>query len=208
VLSFYVSGHPLDRYADELKGFTSVPLKNESLVSLRKDATITVGGLVTGLRPHLQRDGRQMAFLKLEDFDGAIELLAFGDAYEKFRHLLAPDAMILVNGQVADRETGAAAKLRVENVMALSDARVKLTRSVHIRLKTQGLEDSFVQGILALCQTFQGDIPLVLHCLTHEGNEYLIRANKGRINPAREALEALRGKLGKENVWLSKKTAG
>jgi len=40
----------------------------------------------------------------VEDFDGSIELLVFGETYEKFKELLTPDSMVLIRGQVSMRE--------------------------------------------------------------------------------------------------------
>jgi DNA polymerase III alpha subunit len=69
-----------------------------------------------------------------------IELLVFGDAYEKFRHLLAADSMVLVHGQISKRDGEEKPKLKIDNCIALSEARDKLVRSVHIKLNTQDLK--------------------------------------------------------------------
>jgi DNA polymerase III subunit alpha len=155
----------------------------------------------------MQRDGRPMAFLEIEDFDGSMELLAFGEAYEKFRHLLAPDAMILVRGSVSMREGDKKPKLRVDNVIALSETREKLTRSVHVRLKTQGLEDAFVKELYDECGKAAGDCSLIIHLRTQEENEYRIKARNVAVSAAKETIDLLRNRLGKENVWLSKTAA-
>jgi DNA polymerase III subunit alpha len=207
VLNFYVSGHPLERFQDEIRGFADISLKLEGLEKVREGQNLTVGGIVTSLKNHVQRDGRQMAFLELEDFDGSIELLAFGDAYEKFRHLLAADAMILVRGQVSMREGDKKPKLRVDNVIALSETRNKLARSVHVRLKTQGLEEPFIREIFDECSKAAGDCSLVIHIRTQEENEYRIKARNVTVSSSKETVENLRNKLGKENVWLSKTAA-
>ena len=207
VLNFYVSGHPLMRFADEIKGFADLSLKLESLERIREGSTVTVGGIVTSVKTHMQRDGRPMAFLQIEDFDGSIELLAFGDAYEKFRHLLATDAMILVRGQATMREGEKKPKLKVDNVIALSDAREKLVRSVHIRLKTQGLEETFVKEIFDECAKAQGECALIIHLQTQEENEYRIKSRNMTVSARKEAVDLLRDHLGKENVWLSKTAA-
>ncbi len=65
ILGFYVSGHPLDRYYDEVKGFSSFSLKQEVLAEVKDNASVTIGGLITSLKTHTQRDGRPMAFLEL-----------------------------------------------------------------------------------------------------------------------------------------------
>jgi DNA polymerase-3 subunit alpha len=204
VLNFYVSGHPLERFVDEVKGFTDISLGAESLEKVREGSALTVGGIITAVKTHMQRDGRPMAFLEIEDFDGSMELLAFGEAYEKFRHLLAPDAMILVRGSVSMREGDKKPKLRVDNVIALSETREKLTKSVHVRLKTQGLEDSFVKELYDECGKAAGDCSLVIHLRTQEENEYRIKARNVTVSAAKETIELLRNRLGKENVWLSK----
>ncbi len=207
VLNFYVSGHPLERFQDEIRGFTDIPLKLESLEKVREGQNLTVGGIITVLKSHVQRDGRPMAFLEIEDFEGSIELLAFGDAFEKFKHLLALDAMILVRGQVSVREGDKKPKLKVDNVIALSETREKLARSVHVRLKTQGLEETFIKELYDECARAPGECSLVLHVSTQEDNEYRIKARSVTVNPAKGTIETLRKRLGKENVWLSKTAA-
>ncbi|HUI92988.1 MAG TPA: DNA polymerase III subunit alpha [Chitinivibrionales bacterium] len=207
VLNFYVSGHPLERFMDEVRGFTDITLSAESLDKVREGTALTVGGIITAVKTHTQRDGRPMAFLEIEDFDGSMELLAFGEAYEKFRHLLAPDAMILVRGTVSIREGDKKPKLRVENVIALSETREKLTKSVHVRLRTQGLEDAFVKELYDECGKAAGDCSLIIHLQTQEENEYRIKAKNVAVNPAKETIDLLRNRLGKENVWLSKTAA-
>jgi hypothetical protein len=40
--------------------------------------------------------------------------------------------------------------------------------------------------------------------VTAENSEYLIKAKNVAVNPAREAIDRIRDKIGKENVWLGK----
>jgi DNA polymerase-3 subunit alpha len=206
VLNFYVSGHPLENYRDEIVGFATTPLNSTALEKVANNADVTIGGLITTLRTHVQRDGRAMAFLELDDFEGSIELIAFGDAYEKFRHLLAVDAMVLVRGAIM-KEEEKKSKLRVEKVIALSESREKLARSVHIRLRTQGLEEDFIKEIRRHCSQTQGSCSLIIHLVTQERNEYKIRAKDLMVSPNKEVIEQIRLKVGRENVWLGRTAA-
>ena len=79
-------------------------LAPESLAKVREGAVVTVGGLVTVVKQHVQKNGKPMAFMSMEDFDGTVELLVFGDAYEKYRDLLVEDAMVLAHGTVSRRK--------------------------------------------------------------------------------------------------------
>ncbi|MBN1757649.1 MAG: DNA polymerase III subunit alpha [Chitinispirillaceae bacterium] len=207
VLNFYVSGHPLDRFIDEIRGFSTISLKPEDFAQVKDGAAVTVGGMITSMRPHTQHDGRTMAFLELEEFDGSIELLVFGDAYEKFKHLLAVDAMVLVHGVIGKRSNEEKGKLKVDNCMALSDARQMLTRSIHMRLHTKGLEVDFLQEIRNIIKEKPGECALVLHLVTGERNEYRVKAKQCRLAPDHDIIKELRGRVGKENVWLAKTAA-
>jgi DNA polymerase III subunit alpha len=203
-LNFYVSGHPLMRFQDEIRGFADITLHPEALERLKEGKALSVGGLITSIKTHTQRDGRPMAFLALEDFEGVIELLAFGDIYEKFKHLLAADAMVLVHGSVSIREDEKKPKLRIDNVMALSETREKLTKCVHVRIKTGGLEESFIKDLRDEFAKSQGSCALFIHIMTGENGEYLIKAKNLAVSPAREVIDRIRDKVGKDNVWLGK----
>jgi DNA polymerase III subunit alpha len=207
VLNFYVSGHPLDRFVDEIRGFSTISLKPELFAEVKDNTAVTVGGMITSLRPHTQHNGKTMAFLELEEFDGSIELLVFGDAYEKFKHLLAVDAMVLVHGTMSKRSNEEKGKLKVDNCIALSDARAMLTRSVHLRLKTPGLEVDFLQDIKKIIKDKPGECTLVLHLVTAEQNEYRVKSKQCKLTPDHEIIQELRGRVGKENVWLAKTAA-
>ncbi|MFP4014740.1 MAG: DNA polymerase III subunit alpha [Chitinispirillaceae bacterium] len=203
ILGFYISGHPLDRFQDEIRGFSTVDLSPEGYADLKDGAAVTVGGMITSLKPYTQKDGRKMGFLQLESFEGSIELLAFGDAYEKFSHLLAVDSMILVHGNLSKKDEDKP-KLRVENCMALSEAREKLTRSVHVKIISQGLEKEFIQDIYNQCSSSEGNCALIIHLVSGSQNQYRIRARNIRVTPDPEILQGLRERLGKENVWIAK----
>jgi DNA polymerase-3 subunit alpha len=206
VLNFYVSGHPLDHYRDEVLGFSNYTLKPTSLAEMKNGADTTIAGMIISMRNHMQKNGKPMAFLELEDFEGSIELVAFGDAFEQYRHLLATDAMVLVKGKIDKREEQKP-KIIVDKVLALSESREKLARSVHVRLRTQGLEDELIKDIYSCCSQAQGNCRLIIHLVTQEQNEYKIRAKELSISSGKEFIDTLRKKLGKDNVWLAKTAA-
>jgi DNA polymerase III subunit alpha len=206
-LSFYVSGHPLDRFHDEIRGFTTISFTSEALATARDGVVVTAGGLVTSVKTHVQRDGKPMAFLEIEDFDGSAELLVFGDVYEKFRHLLTEDAMVLVHGAITKRENEEKPKIRVDTCMALSEAREKLARSVHIRLHTAGLEKEFLDEVYRRCAGSGGECALIIHLVTAEGNEYRVRARNVSVASSFDVIKELRTHVGKENVWIGRSAA-
>src|SRR5687768_10563934 len=72
-LGFYMSGHPLDRFAEELKAFGArrVGELTESL------ADVWSAGIVAGLRPLKTKKGDRMAVFMLDDVAGNVEVVVF-----------------------------------------------------------------------------------------------------------------------------------
>ncbi|MCX7725388.1 MAG: DNA polymerase III subunit alpha [Chitinispirillaceae bacterium] len=204
VLNFYVSGHPLDKYRDEIKYFSTISLSAEEIISLKDGVQITVGGIITEVKTHTQNDGRTMAFIEVEDFDGSIEAVVFADVYDKYRHLFAVDSMILLNGIITKRNNEEKPKIKIDRCIPLSEARALLTKSVHIKLSTEGLEREFLEDIESIISNSKGDCSLILHVVTSTQNEYRIRSKKFKVSSEPSLIKELRAKVGKDNVWIAK----
>ncbi|MDD5156333.1 MAG: DNA polymerase III subunit alpha, partial [Candidatus Omnitrophica bacterium] len=73
MLGFYVSGHPLARYAGQLKRFASTSIAN--LSSQNDDTEVKIVGLIAKIKQTLTRAKQEkMAILKVEDLEGAVEI--------------------------------------------------------------------------------------------------------------------------------------
>ena len=144
MLGVYLSGHPLDEYADlirdnttagtsELTGggeeFTSGGDDADSMVintSKFKDGDrVIMAGMVSGVRTMITRRSQEMARLTLEDFDGVIDVIVFPKVYERNRNLVANDMIVGISGRVSfkdesDAEILAEDIVPVENIRELA----------------------------------------------------------------------------------------
>jgi DNA polymerase-3 subunit alpha len=98
MLGLYVSGHPLQEYRERLRAVTTACAAE--IPNLAPGQQVILGGLVVGVRTITTRKGDPMCFLTLEDLTARIEVVVFPRVYARFRHLLSPDTVILVNGTV------------------------------------------------------------------------------------------------------------
>jgi len=202
ILSFYASGHPLDQYKDDIAAFATVDIAAEEFQNIKDGEKITIGGLVTTVKPRVDRNGKNMANLTLEAIDASIEALAFAPHFDKFKELLIPDAMVLVSGYVMNRDEPMP-KLRIENCMSLSLVRT-LAKSVHITVSTNGLDAKIIDDIHKCCNESPGECYIVMHVTTTDNSTYKIRAGKIRMSPTNEALNKLRALVGNENVRIAR----
>ncbi len=100
LLGLYVSGHPLDKHKSKFNDpKKTIKHAKEYLLG----AETVIAGFVESVRVNLTKKGERMAFLKLADFSGSIELIAFPRTYKEFEALLVPNACIAVRGRISER---------------------------------------------------------------------------------------------------------
>ena len=144
VLGFFVSGHPLDKYAEKLYNLTGVITTAEALERKPPERTwgkqsdpadeIQVAGMILGLRVQKsKRDQKLYAQAALEDATGKIDLICFSRDYERLQSQLKIEAPVLVRG-VLMGDDDAASKISVSSIQALEDVQVKLPTGVRIRI--------------------------------------------------------------------------
>jgi len=96
-LGYYVSGHPLDHFADDLSKFSKKSLAD--LIGDGESVECKVAGIVADCRTLRTKKGDLMATFTLEDLTGAVEAVAFPSVYAKFGSLLCRDIPVLVGGR-------------------------------------------------------------------------------------------------------------
>jgi DNA polymerase III subunit alpha len=102
ILGFFISGHPLDRYRDEVRAHERVTTAN-----LRgfRDQKVELACVVTAAARQLsRRSGSEWGRITVEDYHGTATVLAFGPSWETHQHVLMQDAAVLVRGTVSGRE--------------------------------------------------------------------------------------------------------
>lgn len=97
LLGLYLSAHPLDRY-DAYFREQCMPIEN---LSKEMDGrTATVGGIVLESRAINTKSGSKMAFVKMEDKTGEMEIIVFPKTYEEVGERLVQDEVIKVKGKI------------------------------------------------------------------------------------------------------------
>ncbi|MBQ1847446.1 MAG: DNA polymerase III subunit alpha, partial [Clostridia bacterium] len=128
----YFSGHLLNGYSknreavspDEISEITA-SFEDYGEGDYKEGQKVTVCGIISAMTVKTTKKGQSMAFLRLEDRYGEIEVIIFPNRYEKYRYLLYADAAVTVTGTLSKREDEDV-KLSADTVIALkSDGEYK-----------------------------------------------------------------------------------
>jgi DNA polymerase III subunit alpha len=101
LLGLYLSQHPLADFSTLLAEQT-VPLN-----SLKPDfdgKPVTVGGVVVDMREITTKNGKKMAFVKIEDETGEIELILFPSTFQQTLGLWERDHIVIARGKVSGKD--------------------------------------------------------------------------------------------------------
>ena len=123
ILGIYLSGHPLDEYAELWQSSVTAKTTDfivdpETGVSPARDGSKQViGGLISGKTVKNTKTNQVMAFVTIEDLVGSVEVICFPRDYEKYRNLLNPDEKVFVQGRVSVSDDDVAGKLICEQIV-------------------------------------------------------------------------------------------
>jgi DNA polymerase III subunit alpha len=206
VLGFYVTGHPLEKYAQRLATLTRHD--SSSVEEMAHDAPVTLAGILRGLRVKPSKKGDLWANAHLEDLRGTVELLVFPQAYQQMQGVLKPDAALLIKGRVRHEENQKP-RVVVSDARPL-DAAVNGAKSqLRIRMNLDGLDAGHLDDLASTLAAYPGESPVVFE-LARPG-DFVVRiqsrAPRG-IKPDDELLDRLRQICGEEAVRLEKQAVG
>ncbi|MCJ7507803.1 MAG: DNA polymerase III subunit alpha [candidate division Zixibacteria bacterium] len=201
MLGFYVSGHPLAKYDEELKLFTTKD--SETLQSTRDGEEVVIGGVITNVKFNMDKKGKRMAFATVEDFGGMTEVVIFSDCLEKSKDTVRTESIVVVKGRASTKE-GERAKVVAFEVVSLENAYRNDKLILHIILNTEQSDQNFILGLKEMLSSQPGGAGVVLH-LNSNGAEVKVKLKNISIGLSKELLENLRKKVGEKKVYLDKK---
>ena len=128
----FVSGAGLSGPPGEPEGFA--PQQSSTGSANRAAEEISVGGIVSGLRPLKTRKGDRMCVFFLDDATGSLEVVVFPETFRQFGHLADNGQMVVVKGKFEKDDESA--RLLASEIAPVDAVRERLARSVAIRLST------------------------------------------------------------------------
>ncbi|MBL4931559.1 DNA polymerase III subunit alpha [Clostridium paridis] len=214
----YLSGHPLDDYKESLNQQTTTTINKilatnqtleegmdteitpvmESLSNrgIEDGTRVVIGGIISEVSRKVTRNNTMMAFVKLEDLTGIMEVIVFPKTLEKVNKLINTDSLVVIRGRVSISEEDVP-KLLCEDITPLEKI-----NSDKIYLKVENMEKAReINKILKiLLNDFKGETPLYIFA-AKERQSYRL-ARELWVDTEKGALEYLRKKFGEDNVKL------
>ena len=196
-LGLYLTGHPIDEYASELKEM----LPNR-IVDLRpgKEST-AVSGMVVAMRVMRNKRGENFAFLTLDDKSGRIELSVWADKYNAYRDIISKDALLVVKGVVSEDDFTGGLKLVADSIQSIYEARCSKLKCLELRIPAKG--GDWVEKFHSAVSGYRdGNCAVEVDYSLSHAKGRLKLGDQWKIQPRDELISHLREEFGKNSVTL------
>jgi DNA polymerase III subunit alpha len=198
VLGFYLSGHPLLKYEEEVKEFSNVRLGD--LTGYKEGTTVRACGIVTGVRKKVDKRNNTMAFVEIEDFTGKADCVVFADPYAKYRPLLEPESMVLVTGR--GEVVGETLRIIVNEVHAMDKVREKFTKGILLSINASDLKEQTIVRLREVMERHSGNCPCYFSVRDARSTK-IFHSTKYHVEPSEQFVAGIRSVLGPDSVRLT-----
>ena len=157
-LGFFITGHPLGRYADDMKSRCSCDAAG--LSDMPDKTEVRVCGIVSGLKEITTKKGDRMGFATVEDLAGSFEVVVFSDLYAQAVDLLKSDEPLLFKGTVGNDDKGC--KVIASEIVSLKNAQAQQTRQVRLALRLADLTPLQMAPLREALERNTGTVPVLV----------------------------------------------
>jgi len=165
-IGFYVSGHPMEKFAREAACFCKKSIAE--IVGEGKNTECTVAGIITDFRERRTKKGDRMAVFNLEDMGGSIETVVFPNAFQKYESCITADKPIMVSGRF-EFEGERSCKIIASEIQPLSGILERHAGTLRIAARIDALSADTADSLNRLFETSRGNTGIVIE-LYHPEN--------------------------------------
>jgi DNA polymerase-3 subunit alpha len=193
-LGLFISEHPLKAVRGALAARVDCSLAE--LAGRRDGEWVRAGGIVAATKRIRTKKGDPMMFATLDDLEGQVELLVFGNVLSTAEDALAADRIVVVRGRV-DHKDGATCLIVQEaeefqatpDEVAAADAQAAKQAAardtvLRVRVDAARLPASVVDDLKHVLENFPGDSEVVLEMRTASGDRRLRLGEGYRVTPS------------------------
>lgn len=194
ILGLYLTGHPIDHYAAELKdlGIKSIGAWMTDLTRSRGGIKARVAGLAIDIGVRQNKQGKSRGVAILDDNTGRLEISAQHEVFDSYHSIFArdhKDALLIAEGVLAINDYLNVPQLKVEKLYSIDQAREVYARN----LALTWTENSLISELETTLMPFKGGrCPVVIAYSSTFARVTLQLGDAWRVHPTDELLVQLK----------------
>ncbi|MEE2639971.1 MAG: DNA polymerase III subunit alpha [Planctomycetota bacterium] len=203
VLGFYLTSHPLAEFKSSLEMHCSHG--SGTLNELKDRSEVVLGGMTSSLKYSNVKRAREpgantrYVMFDLEDLEGSVRCICWPTEFEKIGHLIQPDAVLIVEGNV-DKRGGDEANLVVKDVIPINQMQQRNTTGLTIRVSEKEHDETIFSRIQEVLRGYPGSKEITFSIALLDGSTVQVKSNRSGVDIQPELRDRLDDLLGKGNI--------
>ena len=197
-IGLYVSSHPLADCRRQLRRLTTVTIGEVG--TLADGQSVTLGGLVGAVKNIMTKRGEPMAFVRLDDLEGGIEVVVVPQVLAASREILREDALVLITGRIDQKGEGET-KLVAQSVTLFAPDPAEEEDRLLLRLEASRMAGADMNMLKQLISDHPGEASVVMDLMTPEGAVRMRLGKEYLVDPGdRNLVASLKAMFGERAV--------
>jgi DNA polymerase-3 subunit alpha len=196
ITGFYITGHPLDDYKQEIENFCSVPVSElKTEMKSYKGREVSFAGVVSSSVQKIGKNGKQYGSFIVEDYFDSIQFTLFSEDLLKFKHFLDEGTYVFVKARIEPRfDSPEQLNLKISSMTLLADVFEKFAKVVTVMIRLDDLNGDLVEKLRELAKKHKGKCILKIQLVDDDDEKiYFDMTSKKLKIEAKEFVRELDG---------------
>ena len=194
LIGIYLSAHPLDEYMVILKKVCNMQMTQLNDLTPFANREVRLGGIVTGLRKGVSKNGKPYGIVTIEDYSGAGDLALFGENWARFgSYMETPGTTLYITARVQGRfYNPSQLELSIGNVQFLDSVKNSLIENITIYLPETSIDEDLVVRLTEALEQSPGRADLFINIIDAENNiPVCLQKRGGGVTVTKKLMEVL-----------------
>jgi DNA polymerase-3 subunit alpha len=177
-LGFYITNHPLLRYADHLGLVTNA---NSGNLSTKKDKdSVTIAGVVSSFSERQTKKKEIMCNIILEDLQGSANVIFWADTYSKYYAILHEDEPLVISGIIDMGDESV--KIIAQEVTPLHKALEKPYKYVRFIIDANKILPETIKSLKDIIKKYRGHYESYMHIINGKSETIIYLGDDCRLD--------------------------
>ena len=200
-LGFYISGHPLDTYAEQIAACVRTDLSDPNTITLGAETSLIA--LVTSDRMVVtQKTKDKMGIYTLQTKEGEVDAVAFPSTYEVIRDRIEKDHVYGFRGTFGKRDAESKLSFHISEVCSPYELKPEAVNLMHIVLQPHAVEMENLKALSRKLRDNEGFVQVAMSIKGIPGEE-LKAAGTYSVEYSTRLVEELKDMDMVSRVWIS-----
>jgi DNA polymerase III subunit alpha len=197
-IGLYVSSHPLADCRRQLRRITTVTVGEVG--TLADGQSVTLGGIIGAVKHITTKRGEPMAFVRLDDLEGGIEVVVVPQVLAAAREIIAEDSLVLITGRIDQKGEGET-KLVAQSVEPFTPDPADEEDRLLLEVEASRFARADQSLLKKLFSDHPGEACVIVSLRTPDGETRLRLGSEFRVDPGdRGLLASLKSMFGERAI--------